>query len=180
MCGRYHFGILPDKKGKKIKERAEKLNLVYKEGEIFPSDRVLCIVPAENKIDLVSMKWGIQNKILQINARVESLNDRPTYEEIRKNRCAVICNGFYEWDRNKNKHYVTFEEDYMYLACIFNKKGELLILTRSADENFTRIHDRMPIVMNQAEMLKFIHNEDTVFQKKKMNILNLNEEISLF
>ncbi|MBO4918547.1 MAG: SOS response-associated peptidase family protein [Erysipelotrichaceae bacterium] len=180
MCGRYHFGILPDRKGKQIRERAEKLNLVYKEGEIFPSDSVLCIIPVENKVDLASMKWGIKNKTLQINARQESLNDRPSYEEIRNNRCAVICNGFYEWDPDKNKHYISFDEEYVYLACIFNRKNELLIITRSADEAFRKIHDRMPVIMNQKEMLKYIHNEDTVFEKKKLYIRNVNDEISLF
>lgn len=180
MCGRYHFGILPDKKGKQIKERAEKLNLVYKEGEIFPSDQVLCIIPIENKVDLASMKWGIKNKTLQINARVESLNDRPSYEEIKKNRCAVICNGFYEWDADRNKHYIRFDDEYVYLACIFNRNNELLIITRAADPEFRHIHDRMPIIMNQKEMLKYIHNEDTVFVKKKLNISSVNEELTLF
>ena len=180
MFGRYHFGILPDKKGKQIKERAEKLNLVYKEGEIFPTDQVLCIIPVENKADLASMKWGIKNKTLQINARVESLNDKPSYEEIRNNRCAVICNGFYEWDSNSNKYYVGFEDEYVYLACIFNRNNELLIITRAADPEFRHIHDRMPIIMNQNEMLKYIHNEDAVFVKKKLNIVSVNEELKLF
>ena len=86
MCGRFEFSLKDDKKGKQIKERAEKLNLVYKEGEIFPTDQVLCIIPVENKIDLSVMKWGINNKSLLINARMESINDRPSYKEIKNNR----------------------------------------------------------------------------------------------
>ena len=75
MCGRYEFNVSSSKKGKQIKERAEKLNLVYKEGEVFPDDDVLCIIPVESKIDLKVMKWGIRNKSFQINARMESLED---------------------------------------------------------------------------------------------------------
>ena len=109
MCGRFEFSLKDDKKGKQIKERAEKLNLVYKQGEVFPTDQVLCIIPVENKIDLSVMKWGVNNKSLQINARKESIEDKPSYKEIKDNRCAVICNGFYEWDKQKNKYLISFE-----------------------------------------------------------------------
>ena len=159
MCGRFEFTLKDDKKGKQIKERAEKLSLVYKEGEIFPTDSVLCIIPVENKVDLSTMKWGVNSKSLQINARKESLEDKPSYKEIKENRCAVICNGFYEWDRQKNKYYISSDEEYMYLACIFNRNKELLIITQSADDDdFLKIHDRIPLIMDQEEMLKYIHH----------------------
>lgn len=180
MCGRFHFGILPNEKGKQIKQRAEKLNLVYKQGEIFPSDNVLCIIPNESKIDLSVMKWGISSKSLLINARVETIKDRPTYNSIMNNRCAVICNGFYEWDKEKNKYFITFEEEYMYLACIFNEDNELVIITQAANEDFIKIHDRMPIIMNQEEMISFIHNKKDIFVKKKLIINKVNEDIKLF
>ncbi len=180
MCGRFEFSLKDDKKGKQIRERAEKLNLVYKEGEIFPADQVLCIIPVENKIDLSTMKWGINNRSLQINARKESLADKPSYNEIKNNRCAVICNGFYEWNKQKDKFYISFEEEYMYLACIFNSKKELLIITQAADEGFSKIHERIPMIMDQKEMLKYIHNEDCIFTKKKLKIENTDDALKLF
>jgi putative SOS response-associated peptidase YedK len=180
MCGRFEFSLKDDKKGKQIKERAEKLNLVYKEGEIFPTDQVLCIIPVENKIDLSVMKWGINNRSLQINARKESLDDKLSYNEIKNNRCAVICNGFYEWNKKKDKFYISGEDEYMYLACIFNNKKELLIITQASDREFSRIHERIPMIMNQQEMLKYIHNEDTVFTKKKLKIETRDDALKLF
>ena len=180
MCGRYHFGINPSKKGKQIKERAEKLNLVYKQGEIFPNDKVLCIVPVESKVDLSVMKWGVQNKSLQINARMESIEDKPSYKEIKNNRCAVICDGFYEWDKDKNKYLVTSDEEYMYLACIFNSKNELLIITQASEGEFRNIHERSPLIMNQEEMLKYIHNEKSTILNKKLYFKKEDHNISLF
>ncbi|MBQ3295954.1 MAG: SOS response-associated peptidase family protein [Erysipelotrichaceae bacterium] len=180
MCGRFEFSLKDDKKGKQIKERAEKLNLVYKEGEIFPTDQVLCIIPMENKIDLSVMKWGVNGRSLQINARKESLDDKPSYNEIRNNRCAVICNGFYEWNKHKDKFYISGDEEYMYLACIFNKKKELLIITQASDGEFSKIHERIPMIMNQKEMLKYIHNEDGVFEKKKLKIEKTDDALKLF
>ena len=180
MCGRFHFGILPDKKGEQIKQRAEKLNLVYKQGEIFPTDNVLCIIPKESKIDLSVMKWGINSKSLLINARVETIEDRPTYNAIKNNRCAVICNGFYEWDKQKNKYYINFDEEYMYLACIFNEENELVILTQASSGEFENIHDRVPIIMNQEEMINYIHSKKDIFEKKKLIINKVDEDMTLF
>lgn len=180
MCGRFHFGITDTSKGKQIKERTEKLNLVYAQGEIFPTDNVLCIIPKESKVDLAVMKWGIQSKSLLINARVESINDRPTYNSIKNNRCAIVCDGFYEWDKEKRKYLINFEEEYMYLACIFNEKGELVILTTGSTDEFSKIHDRCPIIMNQKEMINYVHNKSDIFTKKKLNINNVDDVIKLF
>lgn len=180
MCGRFHFGVLPSEKGKQIKQRAEKLNLVYKQGEIFPTDNVLCIIPSESKIDLSVMKWGIESKSLLINARVETIEDRPTYNAIKNNRCAIICDGFYEWDKQKNKYFISFEQEYMYLACIFNETNELVILTQASSGEFRKIHDRVPIIMNQEEMINYIHNKKDIFSKKKLIINKVDEEIKLF
>lgn len=180
MCGRYEFNVSSSKKGKQIKERAEKLNLVYKEGEVFPDDDVLCIIPVESKIDLKVMKWGIRNKSFQINARMESLEDKISYAQMKNRRCVVICNGFYEWDKNKEKYFFHTDEEFIYLAAIFNERNELLILTQAADEDFSKIHSRSPLIMDQKEMLKFIHNEDAVFSKKKLSFEKLDKEIRLF
>ena len=180
MCGRFHFGIIPNEKGKEIKERIEKLNLVFKTGEIFPTDNILCVIPKENKTDLSVMKWGIKANSLIINAKVETIDDRLTFKSIKYNRCAVISNGFYEWDNEKNKYYITTSDDYIYLACIFNENKELVILTKAATNDFKHIHSRMPIIMNKQEMFRYIHNEDYSFEKKELNISQISQEISLF
>lgn len=180
MCGRYEFALGDDPKSKQIKERAYKMNLVFKQGEIFPSDNVLCMIPVETKIDLSVMKWGIQSKSFQINARLESINEKASYKEYKNNRCAVICNGFYEWDKDKNKYYIKIDEDIFYLGCIFNSNNELLIITKDAEDKLNNIHNRIPIIMNQKEMISYIHNEDIIFEDKKLNIEKLDEDLRLF
>lgn len=180
MCGRYQFSLSDTKKGKQIRERAQKLNLVYKEGEIFPNDTVLCMIPIEAKIDLSVMKWGIKNKTFQINARKESIDDHPSYNEMRNRRCAVICNGFYEWDKNKNKYYINTEDEFIYLACIFNEDNELLIITQAADDKFKSIHDRMPLILSQDEMIAYIHNKDIKTVKKNLVFTKDEDDIRLF
>ena len=180
MCGRFEFDLSSSKKGKQIRERAEKMNLVFKQGEVFPNDDVLCIIPVGSKIDLSVKKWGIQNKSFQINARMESIEDRPSYRSMKENRCAVVCNGFYEWDAEKKKYYVHGDEEYMYLACIFNEENELLIITEASEGEFARIHSRTPVIMDQPEMLKYIHNEKGIFRKKKLVFDLKDDELKLF
>lgn len=180
MCGRYQVEIKDSKKSKELKERIKKLNLSFAEGEIFPTNKVLCVIPKENKIDLSVMKWGIQKGSLLINARVENIDERPTYKAIKNNRSAVIVNGFYEWDKNKNKYYISFKDEYMYLACIFNDENELVILTKEAEEDFKQIHSRIPIIMNQEEMINYIYFKDKDITKKKLIIKELSEDIKLF
>ena len=144
------------------------MDLVYKEGEIFPNDPVLCIIPMESKIDLSVMKWGIAKHGFQINARMESLQDRPTYTDMKDRRCAVVCSGFYEWDKDKRKYLVTTGDEVFYLGCIFNQDNELLVLTQAADETFARIHERMPLILDQKEMIAFIHHRDILTGKKEL------------
>ena len=180
MCGRYEAYISPDEEGKRIKERAEQLNLTYSEGEIFPSDEVLCFIPYESDVDLASMKWGIKTKGLHINARIESINDKAMYKNMKNNRCAVIANAFYEWDKNKRKYLIKTKDKYFYLACIFNDANELLIITKQADESISHIHSRMPIIMNKNEMIEYIHNKDNRVSNKELIIKEVNEQLSLF
>ena len=159
MCGRYEFKIGDGKKARQIKERADKLGLVYKQGEIYPGDEVLCILPKQSGIDLKVMRWGIRSKSLLINARVESLDERITFQKIKDRRCAIVCNGFYEWDKARNKYYIHFDDEIVYLACLYDENEDLVILTRPADERLTAIHTRMPIVMDQKQMLNYVHND---------------------
>lgn len=180
MCGRYEFVYKEDKLSKLIEERSLLNNLVYKQGEIFPNDNVLCIIGKQDKIDLVSMKWGIQTDRLLINARIESLDNKPFYEDIRNNHCAVICNGFYEWDKDKNKFYIDYDEPFVYLCGVYNDNNELLIVTREADDNFKSIHNRMPVVMNKEEMIKYVHNEKVDIISKEYKYINTDNRQSLF
>lgn len=180
MCGRYHFGVDDNQIGKIIKQRTKQLNLTYKTGEIFPNDKVLCIMNVGSKLDLAVKKWGIKNKTFQINARIETIKDKNAYKGIKDNRCVLICDGFYEWDEYKNKYLISFKEDYMYLAAIYNNDNELLIITKEANDSFKHIHNRQPLVLNLEEIKDYLLNKNMEIMDKEFVINQVNEEISLF
>ena len=179
MCGRFEFRLSDTPLGTQLKHRAEKNNLVFKQGEIFPDDDVLCVVPFHDKIDLKVKRWGIRSVSFQINARVESLN-RSYYARMIDKRCCIVCNGFYEWNGDKEKFYITTDEEFFYLAGIYNDKDELLIITKEAGNDFNKIHSRIPIMMNRNEMLEYLKGDNRKISDKKLNITRTGEDIPLF
>lgn len=180
MCGRYEFKLSASKLANQIKEKAEELKLTYKTGEVFPNDNILCIVPDGSKVDLKVMKWGIMGKSFQINARVESLEDSFYYRQMKDRRCGIICNGFYEWDKDKHKYYFSTDAEYAYLAGIYNDKDEVLIVTTAADEEFAQVHERSPVVMDLKMMLDYIRGKGEIISIRSFRKQRLDDQISLF
>jgi len=174
MCGRYEFILSDSKKALQIKNRAERFHLVYSEGEIYPTNNILCLIPKNDKVELHTFKWGIYTDKLQINARKESLNNY-FYRNMINNTAAIICNGFYEWDQDKNKYYIHTDEELMYLAGIYNDKDEILIITKEAGDNFKHIHNRIPIIMKQNEMLLYLMNKQIDFDDKELIIKKVSQ-----
>ena len=95
-------------------------------------------------------------------------------------RCAIVCNGFYEWNGDKEKFYISTDEEYFYLAGIYNDKDELLIITKEAGNDFNKIHSRIPLMMNRNEMLDYLKGNNKLISNKKLNITKTGEDIPLF
>lgn len=161
MCGRAFLSFDDSKASKQIQKRIEQTSLFdFKKGELFPSENILTLIPAENnKIDVAVKKWGFNNNGLLINARIEGLGCKPTFRSFVNQRCAVVANGYFEWN-NKQKYYISDTKDQLfYLACIYNDKDEFVILTHRAT-NTREIHDRSPLILNQKEMIEYLHGKN--------------------
>ena len=174
MCGRYEFSFNPSKVSKQIEDKAKASDLKYKTGEVFPGDDILCMIAREEKIDLIVLKWGIKKESLRINARIETIENNPAYYQNTFKPCAVIANGFYEWDKHHDKYYLKCKDEFIYLAAIYNVEG-LLIITKAADETMQGIHERMPIIMDQKEMIRYVHDGKISDSSKQLFIDKTNE-----
>jgi putative SOS response-associated peptidase YedK len=121
------------------------------------------------------MTWGLvphwskhQDKSLNtINARSENLVDGGgMWTSVKKNRCAVLCQGYYEWLKKGRDRwpYFTKRQDgkLMLLAGLYDcvtLQGEaeplwtFTIVTTAANNEFEWLHDRQPVILSSTEAL---------------------------
>lgn len=104
---------------------------------------------------------GFDKGRLLINARSESVKDRPTFaDSFAGRRCALPAAGFYEWDKKKEKVIFTLpDRPILYLAGIFRPYGEekrFVVLTREANASMEPVHDRMPLILTGDEVLPWV------------------------
>ena len=113
---------------------------------------------------LVSARWGLipswsnEPKGI-INARSETLDQRPSFSEsFERRRCLIPADGFYEWQRSgKSKQPYYFQlkdEEPFYFAGIWDEwRGSeesitsCAIITTTPNELLETIHDRMPVIL---------------------------------
>ncbi|MEI6820514.1 MAG: SOS response-associated peptidase [Bacteroidota bacterium] len=114
-----------------------------------------------------------------LNARIETINQKPSFRDASKNRCLVLIDGFYEWQwldpkgKNKQKYLITRPDDEAFaLAGLWNQwtdktTGEILntytILTKEANKLMAEIHNsqkRMPVVLSQKNEMDWLTGKE--------------------
>lgn len=119
---------------------------------------------------IAPLKWGlvpswakdseIGNRL--INARAESLSEKPSFREAFKHRrCLIPASGFYEWrkaERGAKQPFYFYlkEKDVFGFAGLWEEwldkeSGELVetftIITTAANAVLQPVHDRMPVII---------------------------------
>lgn len=155
MCGRY---VTEDDTSVDMSALYQEISQSYpdirlKSGEIFPTDTVPLLCGKE--LIPLPATWGysgFQNKGVIINARSESIADKPTFRDgFLNHRCIVPTNGYYEWSKSKVKYRFNLPDTQMvYLAGIYRNTPEgirFVILTTDANASVSPIHHRMPVIL---------------------------------
>ena len=164
MCGRY---VLKLGTSSQIAKQVLKQELKdFKEGDVYPGDKCLCIIRKNDGITLKILKWGLNDTKL-INARLESINQKITFKNL--NKCIILASGYYEW-KDKIRYEFDLNGDYLYLAGLYDDNNEMVIITKEADDKLKDIHDRMPVVLNQKEMLEYLLLNKINYSLKDLNI----------
>ncbi len=94
-----------------------------------------------------------------LNARAESLAERPAFAEARLHRrCLVLATGFYEWEKRGAARlpwlFRRADGAPFALAGLWDEQGErpaAVVVTTAADAVVGRIHDRRPVWLPDAE-----------------------------
>ena len=133
---------------------------------IAPSHNVLA--STGNNI-LFTKPWGFSPAWYQsgkslINARIESLNFKPSYKNVM--RCVVLADGWYEWkqkDEFKVPHFHHLKGDLFFFGGVFGGyRGKVgcAIVTTDAVESLKNIHERMPLIISRQHFQGWLNGDD--------------------
>jgi putative SOS response-associated peptidase YedK len=139
---------------------------------VAPTDEVYAVAEHEGERHLGSFRWGLipswakDRKIgaRNINARMESIADKPAFRDsFRRRRCLIPADGFYEWQRlpkGKLPHYIyRIDRKPLALAGLWAnwkdpETGEWVrtctIITGTPNSTVAELHDRMPVILPEA------------------------------
>ena len=160
--------------------------------------------------------WGLipfwsQNediRKLTLNAKIETLDEKPSFRNSVNKRCLVIANGFYEWQwldtkgKVKNKYEIGIgNEDLFAFAGIYSQwedittgsiRNTYAIITTEANQLMAEIHNtkkRMPVILKQEDEKKWLEHQpyqefafpyNVSLEAHILGDQNSNAQISLF
>jgi putative SOS response-associated peptidase YedK len=186
MCGRYSLIFIDD-----LGNRFRVFNPMIGSRSRFniaPGNEMPVII-REEKNKLVIMKWGLVPHWAQdittaqrpINARAETLSQKPSFTKLLKNRrCLVPASGFFEWKKEGKKKipfYVHLPKIPLFaFAGLYDQwagpDGNLLrtytIITTGPNELVAKIHNRMPSILMPG-------HEDRWLSKTCLKMADLDE-----
>ncbi len=175
MCGQFHID------SKDILYLSKKYSLPKRVpiNDIKPKQMALVLLKNHTG-DLY--QFGFQGQSLLINARSETILEKPTFKNKIENRCIVPASSFYEWDAFKNK--ITFtNHDILYFAALYDNK-RFVLLTTQANDSVKRIHNRMPLILTEEEVESWLNEKNWQYLLDKIGPSLENnqkiEQLSLF
>ena len=194
MCCRYYYS---DKIAYEVEDDLQLPSgeLATREGDITPGMETRGIIRKKSNgsdIVLSDLFWGItsKDKKLIINARAESVTEKPMFAESFVNRrCILPAAGFYEWDINKTRFmFKRTDEKPIYLAGFYNlseNRDSFVILTTAANASMKPVHDRMPVMIDKGNVRNYLKDSVAAIEMINEPMPELDrssdyEQLSLF
>lgn len=115
-----------------------------------PTDPIAVILPHSKA---AIRNWGLSVPGLNapmINARAETLTEKPTFRPLLERRCLIPATGWYEWRKDgtsKHKNQITLPDHQPFLFAGLENGREATIITCTPSGSIAHIHNRMPAVI---------------------------------
>nr|WP_309101226.1 SOS response-associated peptidase [Fredinandcohnia onubensis] len=174
MCGRFTLFAEYDEILNRFDiEAAIEQDLYLPSYNIAPSHSVLSVINDGTQNRLGYLRWGFvpswakDEKVgyKMINARAETLAEKPSFRNAFKHRrCLIIADSFYEWKKGPNKTKTPIRiklksHNLFAMAGIWERwkslEGNTLfscsIITTTPNVLMKDIHDRMPVILNKED-----------------------------
>lgn len=166
MCGRFAIGAPPEEIGFRFDVEPPD-DAPPPSWNVAPTDTVSIILNEGDGARMVCAKWGFpfsKRSRVAINARVETAAKKWMFKTAaRRHRCLVPATGWYEWTKaadGKDPHHIAGESKITALAGLYQRDQDELrftILTRSAIESLSGIHDRMPVTILDGHIEQWLN-----------------------
>lgn len=165
MCGRYFLHSTAETLSRLFGEMP--MPLLAERYNIAPTQPVPVVrQDPTGRREMVLLRWGLvpswskgpDNRYSMINARVETVAQKPAYRSaFRHRRCLIPADGFYEWRASASgkQPHVLRPRDRRTLALAGlwehwqdadgNELESCSILVREANAQVRAVHDRMPV-----------------------------------
>jgi putative SOS response-associated peptidase YedK len=178
MCGRFNLIATPEQviEAFQLKDPPD-YETSY---NIPPGQTILGIIQLEDaSYKAVNLQWGlipswakdskIGNRL--INARAETLHEKPAFRAAYKQRrCLIPATGFYEWQKTAHgkQAFHIFRQDRQLFAFAglwehWRQNDETIysctIITRAANPLLQPIHDRMPVIIPEQHYPVWLHKD---------------------
>ena len=170
MCGRFSIHT-PESRIREAfnLEHTEPLGLQSRYN-IVPSQQIPIIRVKETSREMVLAQWGLvphwstepKTRYSTINARIESVAEKPTYRTpFKRRRCLIPADGFYEWKQaagNKVPCHIHMKNSEVFafagLWDHWEGEGKALdsctIIVMPSNAIMKPIHERMPAIIAPA------------------------------
>jgi putative SOS response-associated peptidase YedK len=170
MCGRFTNKAKSKDIEKEFKVGRKNANLFEPRYNIAPSQMIDVVFEPESERILSQLKWGLVPSCSKdaaaskglINARAETLTEKPSFREaFKSHRCIIPASGFYEWQKKgtgaKQPFYFYLKEKEVFgfaglwESWVDKTTGEELetctIITTEANDVLKPVHERMPVIL---------------------------------
>lgn len=160
--------------------QAEELN-----GFAYPN--IPIITNLDSEIIRTDFNWGLlptwaKDETFRkntLNARIETINEKPSFRDITQQRCLIISTAYYEWhwndDKSKTKYQINSQDDEIFcFAGLYDRwvnpeNGELkytyTMVTTEANKVMQYVHNRkqrMPIMLNRKDESAWLDNSNNI------------------
>lgn len=168
MCGRFVRKAGEEEIGEEFEIEPEDFSFKLEPRYNIAPGQQAAAVFFDGKRRLAGLQWGLIPSWARdpkigyqlINARAETLNDKPSFRQsFRKKRCLIVADGFYEWQRvgrGKVPVFIRLKQGKPFaFAGLYDDwsppEGKAIrtftIITTVANKLLAPIHDRMPAIL---------------------------------
>lgn len=182
MCGRFTITLPLDELIVRYLIMENRLAKFAPNYNVAPMQFIPSIIEGKQGNRLGELRWGLvpswakEDKIgaSMINARAESLPDKPAFRKLlTTRRCLIPADGFYEWQQRaggKQPYRIVMKDGSPFaFAGLYdiwtgpqgNKLATCTIITTEPNSLMAEIHSRMPVILQPEHEAEWLARDNT-------------------